>query len=97
MQIGINDAAMDEYGYVYATIPSNSEKKKIPVICFCSHVDTAPDCSGTNVKPILHKNYDGEEIILPDDTSQVLSAVSTSIFDRIILVKILLLQVEKLY
>ena len=74
--IGIKDAEMDEYGYVYATIPSNSEKENIPVICFCSHVDTAPDCSGTNVKPILHKNYDGEEIILPDDTSQVLSPVT---------------------
>lgn len=74
--IGIKDAAMDEYGYVYATIPSNSTKENVPVICFCSHVDTAPDCSGTNVKPILHKNYDGEEIILPDDTSQVLSAVT---------------------
>jgi tripeptide aminopeptidase len=75
-EMGIEDAAMDEYGYVYASIPSNSKKKNIPVICFCSHVDTAPDCSGTNVKPILHKNYDGEEIILPDDVSQVLSAVA---------------------
>ena len=74
-EMGIKDAEMDEFGYVYATIPSNSEKKNIPVICFCSHVDTAPDCSGTDVKPILHKNYDGEDIILPDDTSQVLSAV----------------------
>jgi tripeptide aminopeptidase len=75
-EMGIVDAAMDDYGYVYASIPSNSKKKNIPVICFCSHVDTAPDCSGTNVKPILHKNYDGEEIILPDDVSQVLSAVA---------------------
>ena len=74
-QIGINDAEMDEYGYVYATIPSNSEKTNVPVICFCSHVDTAPDCSGTNIKPILHKNYRGEDIVLPDDNSQVLSAV----------------------
>ena len=73
-QMGITDAQMDEYGYVYATIPSNTEKN-VPVICFCSHVDTAPDCSGTNVKPILHKNYDGEDIVLPDDKSQVLSAV----------------------
>ena len=55
-QLGINDAHMDEWGYVYATIPSNTEKK-VPVICFCAHVDTAPDCSGTNVKPIVHKNY----------------------------------------
>lgn len=76
IELGIKDAEMDEYGYVYATIPSNSEKENIPVICFCSHVDTAPDCSGTGVKPILHKNYNGEEIILPDDTSQVLSAVT---------------------
>ncbi len=75
-EIGIKDAEMDDYGYVYATIPSNSPKKNIPVICFCSHVDTAPDCSGTNVKPILHKNYDEEDIILPDDPSQVLSSVS---------------------
>ncbi len=75
-QAGITDAEMDEFGYVYATIPSNSKKKNIPVICFCSHVDTAPDCSGTNVKPILHKNYDEEDIILPDDTSQVLSAIA---------------------
>ena len=75
-ELGIDDAEMDEYGYVYATIPSNSAKENIPVICFCSHVDTAPDCIGTNVKPILHKNYDGGEIILPDDTSQVLSAIT---------------------
>ena len=73
---------MDEYGYVYATIPSNSEKENVPVICFCSHVDTAPDCSGTDVKPILHKNYNGEDIILPDDTSQVLSAVYSSLFKQ---------------
>ena len=70
-QLGINDAHMDEWGYVYATIPSNTEKK-VPVICFCAHVDTAPDCSGTNVKPIVHKNYQGQDIILPDDTTQVL-------------------------
>ena len=74
-QMGIADAEMDEYGYVYATIPSNSKKNNVPVICFCSHVDTAPDCRGTNVKPILHKNYDGEDIVLPDDNSQVLSPV----------------------
>lgn len=64
-------AEMDQFGYVYATIPSNS-KKKVPVIAFCSHVDTAPDCSGMNVKPILHRNYEGQNIILPDDHSQVL-------------------------
>ncbi len=70
--MGITDASTDEYGYVYATIPSNSDKKNIPVICFCAHVDTAPDCSGTDVKPILHRYYDGADIVLPDDGTQVL-------------------------
>lgn len=70
--MGITNAVADEYGYVYATIPSNSDKKNIPAICFCSHVDTAPDCSGTNVKPIHHRYYDGNDIVLPDDTEQVL-------------------------
>ena len=70
-QIGITNANIDEWGYVYASIPSNS-KKKVPVICFCSHVDTAPDCSGTDVKPIVHTNYQGQDIALPDDPSQIL-------------------------
>jgi tripeptide aminopeptidase len=72
--MGITDAHTDEYGYVYATLLSNSSKKNIPVVCFCSHVDTAPDCSGTNVKPIHHRYYDGNDIVLPDDSTQVLSA-----------------------
>jgi tripeptide aminopeptidase len=71
--MGIIDASTDEFGYVYASIPSNSNKKNIPSICFCAHVDTAPDCSGTNVKPIHHRYYDGNDIVLPDDTTQVLS------------------------
>lgn len=70
-EMGIADAHMDEWGYVYATIPATT-KKKTPVICFCAHVDTAPDCSGTDVKPILHRNYQGQDIVLPDDSSQVL-------------------------
>jgi tripeptide aminopeptidase len=68
-EMGITDASLDEYGYVYATIPA-STTKAVPVICFCSHVDTAPDCSGKNVKPIVHYNYDGGDIILPDDPAQ---------------------------
>ena len=70
--IGITNAHTDEFGYVYATIESTTEKE-VPVICFCSHVDTAPDCSGTNVKPILHKAYNGQNIILPNDPTQILS------------------------
>ena len=70
-RLGVADAHMDEWGYVYATIPSNTEKK-VPVICFCAHVDTAPDCSGKDVKPVVHTNYQGQDIVLPDDTTQVL-------------------------
>ena len=70
--MGVNDAHMDEYGYVYATIQANTTKKNVPVICFCSHMDTSPDCSGADVKPIVHENYQGEDIILPDDTTQVI-------------------------
>jgi tripeptide aminopeptidase len=69
--MGIEDAHMDEWGYVYATIPSNINKE-VPVICFCSHVDTAPDASGTGVKPILHQNYQGKDIVFPDDETIVL-------------------------
>lgn len=72
LEMGITDAAMDEFGYVYGTLPATTDKSNVPVICYCSHMDTAPDCSGTNVKPLLHKNYDGADIILPDDPTQVL-------------------------
>jgi tripeptide aminopeptidase len=71
--MGITDAHVDEHGYVYATVPANTDKKNVPVICLCSHVDTAPDCSGTNVKPIVHKNYNGQDIILPDDHTQIIT------------------------
>lgn len=70
--IGVADAHMDEWGYVYATIPATTEKN-VPVVCFCSHVDTSPDCSGTNVKPLLHQNYSGADLILPDDPAQIIS------------------------
>jgi tripeptide aminopeptidase len=72
LQMGIQDAHLDEYGYVYATIPSNSEKSNVPTICFCSHMDTSPDASGQNVKPLIHSNYQGKDIVLPDDNSIVL-------------------------
>jgi tripeptide aminopeptidase len=70
--IGIQDAELDEHGYVYATIPSNIEEDR-PVLCLCAHVDTAPDCSGTNVKPILHQKYDGNPITLPDDETVIIT------------------------
>ncbi len=70
-KLGLQDVEVDEWSYVFATIPSNVTHA-LPTICFCSHMDTAPDCSGTNVKPILHVNYSGAPIILPDDPNQVL-------------------------
>jgi tripeptide aminopeptidase len=71
--MGLSDAHLDEHGYVYATIPANSEKQ-VPVICFCSHMDTSPDCTGANVKPQIVKNYSGGDIVLPADPSQVIRA-----------------------
>ncbi len=73
LAMGISDAEMDDNGYVYGTLPSNSNKK-IPVICFCSHMDTSPDCTGKDVNPIIHRNYDGRDIVLPKDHTQVLKA-----------------------
>ena len=69
--MGIADADLDQHGYVYATIPATSEKQ-VPVVCFCSHMDTSPDCSGANVRPQLVKNYRGGDIVLPKDSSQVI-------------------------
>lgn len=71
-QMGVSDAHLDEWGYVMATIPATIPEN-VPVICFCAHVDTAPDCTGTGVKPILHPNYQGQDIILPDDSTQIIS------------------------
>lgn len=72
LALGLSDAHLDDHGYVYATIPANTDKQ-VPVICYCAHMDTASDCSGTNVKPIVHSNYDGSDIVLPDDTTQVIT------------------------
>ncbi|MHC2618909.1 tripeptide aminopeptidase [Bradyrhizobium huanghuaihaiense] len=69
--MGVADAHLDDYGYVYGTIPANTDKK-VPVICFCSHMDTSPDVTGKDVKPQMVKNYRGGDIVLPGDTSQVI-------------------------
>lgn len=70
-EMGIADCELDDFGYVYATIPANT-RKTVPVICFCSHMDTSFDCSGAHVKPLIHKNYQGQDLVLPDDPSQVI-------------------------
>ena len=71
LTIGVKDAHLDEFGYVYATVPSNTAKN-VPVICFCSHMDTSPDCTGENVEPIIHENYNGQDLVLPNDLTVVI-------------------------
>ena len=69
--MGVSDAHLDEYGYVYATIPANTGKT-VPVICFCSHMDTSPDCTGKDVKPQIVRQYRGGDIVLPADPAQII-------------------------
>ena len=71
--VGLADAAMDDNGYVYATLPATSAKT-VPVVCFCSHMDTSPDAPGAGVKPQIHRNYRGGDIALPADPAQVIRA-----------------------
>lgn len=71
LAIGLGDAHMDDHGNVYATVPANTDKQ-VPVICFCSHMDTAPDFSGTGVKPQIVKGYNGGDITLRGDPRQVI-------------------------
>jgi tripeptide aminopeptidase len=70
-EIGI-EAETNSSGYVYATLPSNIDKTAKKIF-FCAHIDTAPDCSGKDVKPIVHENYQGQDIVLPDDNSIMLT------------------------
>ncbi len=71
INIGLSDAEMDEHGIIYATLPANTERD-VPVLCFCSHMDTSMDSPGNDVKPIVHRNYQGQPLTLPDDTNQVI-------------------------
>jgi tripeptide aminopeptidase len=71
--IGVPDAHLDEHGYVYATIAANTDKN-VPVICFCSHMDTSPDCIGSGVKPQITRSYRGGDIVLPGDPTQIIRA-----------------------
>ncbi len=72
-EMGLADAHMDEHGYVYATVPATTDKS-VPVVCFCSHMDTSPDCTGKDVKPQIVKNYRGGDIALPADPAQIIRA-----------------------
>ncbi len=71
-EIGLRDASMDEHGYVFATIPATSSKTGVPVVGFIAHVDTSPEMSGNGVRPIVHRHYRGQDLMLPDDPSAVL-------------------------
>jgi len=77
--MGLSDAEMDEYGYVMATIPANTDKAEVPVIGFIAHMDTSPDVTGENVKPVLHENYDGKDIVLPADNSIVITVADNPV------------------
>ena len=74
LALGLEDVTMDEYGYVFATVPSTSEKSDVPVIGFLAHVDTSPEMSGAGVKAIVHRNYDGKDLVFPDDPSAAISS-----------------------
>ena len=72
--LGLADAGIDSHGYVTATVPATSSKAAVPAIGFIAHVDTSPEVSGANVRPIVHRGYDGRDLVLPDDPSAVLRA-----------------------
>ncbi|KLK93590.1 peptidase T [Microvirga vignae] len=84
LEIGISDAHLDEHGYVHATIPANTPKNNVPVICFCAHMDTAPDFSGTNVKPQIVRSYQGGDIRLPGDPNQVIRVADHPVLNDLI-------------
>jgi len=71
-EIGLRDAAIDQYGYVTATIPATTAKPGVPTIGFIAHVDTSPEMPGAGVTPIVHRQYDGCDLVLPDDSTAVL-------------------------
>ena len=72
--LGLEDAAMDEYGYVMATVPATVARADLPAIGFIAHVDTSPEMPGDGVRPIVHERYDGRDLVLPDDPALALRA-----------------------
>ena len=84
LAIGVSDAHLDEHGYVYGTIPATTTKNNVPVVCFTAHMDTAPDFSGTGVKPQIVKNYQGGDIRLVGDQTQVIRVSEHSVLKDLI-------------
>lgn len=83
-ELGLSDAHLDEHGYVYATLPATPGHESAPVICFCSHMDTSPDASGKGVKPLVHKNYQGQDLVLPDDEGIIIRMADHAGLDQCI-------------
>ena len=82
--LGLADAAIDSHGYVTATVPATTSKAAVPAIGFIAHVDTSPEVSGANVRPIVHRHYDGRDLVLPDDPTAILrSSDCAPLADRI--------------
>ena len=76
-ELGATDVQMTKAGYVMASIPANTRKTRVPTVAFVAHVDTAPDCSGKNVKPIVHRKYDGRVIKFPDNRGLTLDPATS--------------------
>ena len=74
IELGLADVTMEEHGYVFATLPANSDKRDVPMIGFIAHVDTSPEMSGRDVRPVIHRAYDGGDLVLPDDPDTVIRA-----------------------
>src|ERR1041384_3507815 len=83
--LGAENVRVSEFGIVYATVPGNlADNSKVPVVGFIAHMDTSPAVSGANVNAIIHKNYQGGDIVLPKDTSQVITAAKNPVLKELI-------------
>jgi len=84
-KIGAENVRVSEFGIVYATVPGNlPDNSKVPVIGFISHMDTSPAVSGENVNVIIHKNYQGGDIVLPKDPTQVITVAKNPVLKELI-------------
>jgi tripeptide aminopeptidase len=81
--LGLTDAAVDEHGIVLATVPATSSRAAVPVIAFVAHLDTSPETSGRNVQPIVHRSYDGRDIVLPGDASKVIRVADNPVLTNL--------------
>jgi len=85
MVLGAQNVRVSEFGIVYAMVPGNlADNSKVPVIGFIAHMDTSPAVSGENVNPIIHKNYQGGDIVLPNDKTQVITVEKNPVLKKLI-------------